>query len=146
VIVAKNTSTRAAATRARRAGGDGADARRDAERIRRAAEADAARIREEAEEHARRLVLDARASADGVRAEGMELVSQLREMGDALRANAERLLSDIQAIHSRMVGELRRVEPEGGGSAVPNDNPQGADEAAPPADEALEIPDFVSRG
>lgn len=77
-------------------------------------------------------MLDARASADGVRAEGMELVSQLREMGDALRGNAERLLNDIQAIHSRMVGELKRVAPEG-------------DDAAAAADEALEIPDFVAR-
>lgn len=108
------------------------DARAEAQRIRREAEADAARTREQAEEHARRLVLDARASADGVRAEGMELVSELRQMSDLLRSTAARLLEDIQAIHSRMSGELEEVAP-------------GADHTGS-GENVLEVPDFVSRG
>jgi cell division septum initiation protein DivIVA len=139
--VPKNTSTGSNGGRARRAGAEATveHAQRESQRIRRAAEADAARIRGEAEEHARRLVIDARASADGVRAEGMELVSHLREMGDALRSNADRLLRDIQAIHSRMVGELER--------AAPDEAPQPPGEApAPTDDEVLDVPDFVSRG
>jgi cell division septum initiation protein DivIVA len=113
------------------------DARAEAQRIRVEAEKDAARIRAEAEEHARGLVLDARASADGVRAEGMELVSNLRELSDVLRSNAELLLRDIQAIHSRMVGELQEVSTER------SDATSGA--AAEADDHQLAIPDFVSR-
>jgi hypothetical protein len=145
----------------------------EANRVRGEARAEAARMRADAEEHARRLVLDARATAEGVRAEGMELVSNLREMGDALRANAERLLMDIQSVHSRMVRELDRVDPDRGS---PADGPGGGDSegeptadagegaapaaddgAAPaaddgpasagdPAEEELDVPDFIPRG
>lgn len=163
-LVAKDTSTRRAAStgqRGRRPNGPSAPerqaataewqaaalidaARREADRIRRDAEKDAKRTREEAEDHARRLVLDAQASADGVRAEGMELVSNLREMGAALRSNAERLLHDIQSIHARMVGELGELAP-----APAAEDPADAALPEPPAsadDEALDVPDFVSRG
>jgi cell division septum initiation protein DivIVA len=170
-IVAKNTSSRASGTTGprdrrptasavferqvveaeRKAAALIDAARAEAARIRRAAESDAKRTHAEAEEHARRLVLDARASADGVRAEGMELVSNLREMGDVLRSNAERLLHDIQSIHTRMVGELTDVDPGGTGEAgAPTEAPQvaAADEGgpAPEPDDALDVPDFVSRG
>ena len=126
------------------------NARTEAQRIRKEAETDAARIRAEAEEHARGLVLDARQSADGVRAEGMELVSNLREMSDVLRSNAEILLRDIQAIHSRMVGELEGARPgdadsaSGGEAAPEGEAASGAD--TPGGDHVLEVPDFVSRG
>lgn len=118
------------------------DARADAQRIRKEAETEAARVRADAEEHARRLVLDARASADGVRAEGMELVSNLREMSDVLRSNADRLLQDIQAIHSRMIGELEGVTPEGGRTSRADD--AGSPETGPRDEHVLEVPDFVS--
>ena len=120
------------------------DARAEADRLRAAAEADAIKARADAEERARRMVLDARATADGVRAEGMELVSNLREMGDVLRANAERLLHDIQSIHSRMVSDLERVDPGGGGDQAIG--PGESSEDGPPASGAgdeLEVPDFI---
>lgn len=168
--MAKNTSSRAgsaAGSRTRRPSGSTASeravvqaerkaaalidaAQAEADRIRRAAESDAKRTRAEAEEHARRVVLDARASADGVRAEGMELVSNLREMGDVLRSNAERLLHDIQSIHTRMVGELSEVEPTGEapepGVGTHDGAPSHERHPAPQDEEALDVPDFVSRG
>ena len=76
-------------------------------------------------------MLDARAAADGVRAEGMELVLSLRQISDALREGAERLLADIEAVHARMVGELEAADPV---------------QPASGRDEALEVPEFVSRG
>jgi cell division septum initiation protein DivIVA len=151
--VPKNTSTRsnggdgARAREERKASQTGADARLEADRIRRAAESDAGRIRREAEDHARRVVLDARASADGVRAEGMELVSHLREMSDVLRSNAERLLRDIQAIHSQMVGRLDQVDPaHDDNESAPTSTPSGKAPDPAAEDEVLEVPDFVSRG
>ncbi|HTX32143.1 MAG TPA: hypothetical protein VMD09_12215 [Solirubrobacteraceae bacterium] len=113
-------------------------ARAEAERVRRQAHAEAAQIRAEAEEHARRLVLDARATADGVRAEGMEVVSNLRQISDALREMSERVLRDVQAIHTRMVGELERADPTQS-SASP-------EPASGESDPELDVPDFVARG
>jgi uncharacterized membrane protein YqiK len=128
-------------------------AQAEAKRVRAAANADAARIRAEAEriradaeEHARGLILDARATADGVRAEGMEIVSNLRQMSDSLRVNAERLLTDIQSIHSRMVGELERVEP-GGDTGLPSGAADAEERsmAEPSTEEELDVPDFVQQ-
>jgi vacuolar-type H+-ATPase subunit H len=138
------TSERQVAAAERQAGALIDAARREADRIRRDADKDAKRTREEAEAHARRLVLDAQATADGVRAEGMELVSNLREMGAALRSNAERLLHDIQSIHARMVGELGEVAP--GPAAEDSADAALAEPPASADDDALDVPDFVSRG
>jgi antirestriction protein len=93
------------------------------------------------------MVLDAQATADGVRDEGMELVSNLREMSDALRSNAERLLHDIQTIHSRMLGELERVDPEGVATRLLSES-EPADEAsqAPAGEEQLDVPDSIPCG
>jgi cell division septum initiation protein DivIVA len=117
-------------------------ARAEAERARREAKAEAAQIRAQAEEHARRLVLDARATADGVRAEGMEVVSNLRQISDALREMSERVLEDVEAIHARMVGELKQVDP---GSAVGHPPAPEPPDAQSPADE-LDVPDFIAPG
>jgi len=86
----------------------------------------------------------------------MEVVSNLRQISDALRANAERLLHDVQSIHSRMLSQLQEVEARIGdadrvGTAGPEDAPAGprrlndSAETAPAEDE-LEVPDFISPG
>jgi uncharacterized membrane protein YqiK len=122
----------------------------EADRLRGEARADAARALAEANERARGLVLDARATAEGVRAEGMEIVSNLREMSDALHANAERLLQDIQGIHSRMVSELDRVDPERGSGgdasgAAPASEAGNHEPSSAGSEEQLDVPDFIPR-
>jgi cell division septum initiation protein DivIVA len=168
--VPKATSTspgrspaRAPARARKSAGAQTASTERKAAKVVDSAGHEAGRIRAEAEEHARRLVLDARASADGVRAEGMEVVSNLRQISDTLREMAERVLADVEAIHTRMVSELERVEALGGGAeadaAVGGDIPSaraatagssaatvGPSAASGAAEEQLDVPDFVARG
>lgn len=122
-------------------------ARQEATRLRSEAKADAARMREEAEEHARRLVLDARALADGVRAEGMEVVSNLRQISDTLRELSERVLEDVEAIHTRMVGELEGVDSGSRAPVAPDaeSSPPAVEEPAgsSSAEDELDVPDFV---
>jgi hypothetical protein len=69
-----------------------------------------------AKAQSREILGQARIATADVRSEGLELVQNLREMGDSLRSNAERLLRDVQAIHSRMVAGLDRVD--GGASRI----------------------------
>jgi hypothetical protein len=100
---------------------------------------------------------EARTVAGEVRAEGLELHANLREMGDSLRSNAERLLRDVQAVHSRMVAELDRID--GGQRPSPAGRPGPArvggrspsDVVAPRRDrgrvadggEVLDVPEFI---
>ena len=64
-------------------------------------------------------------------------------MGDVLRSNAERLLHDIQTIHSRMVGDLDRVDPDAGSERVPAAEQEPEAEPEPGAADELQVPDFI---
>ena len=59
---------------------------------------------------AQELMRAAEQAATEIDSEGMQIVADLRELGDSLRANAERLLRDVQKIHSRMVGQIERLD------------------------------------
>jgi hypothetical protein len=107
-----------------------------------------------AKAQSREILGEARVVAADVRSEGMELVQNLREMGNSLRSNAELLLRDIQAVHSRMVSELDRVD--GGGGQItppraidresrPSRRPRAPERPAP-IDGELDIPEFIPPG
>ena len=115
-------------------------------------EADASTTKAKAQ--SREILGEARVVAADVRSEGMELVQNLREMGNSLRSNAELLLRDIQAVHSRMVSELDRVD--GGGGQItppraidresrPSRRPRAPERPAP-IDGELDIPEFIPPG
>jgi hypothetical protein len=115
-------------------------------------EADASTTKAKAQ--SREILGEARVVAADVRSEGMELVQNLREMGDSLRSNAELLLRDIQAVHSRMVAELDRVD--GGASRIPPPRAIAREpgtrrrsrepELPGPIDGELDIPEFIPPG
>jgi hypothetical protein len=86
----------------------------------------------------------------------MEVVSNLRQISDTLREMADRVLEDVQAMHTRMVGELERVARKGVESAAnapdapaaPASAAVGMSASADATDgeEELDVPDFVARG
>ena len=93
--------------------------------------------------------------------EGNQVVRDLRELGDSLRANAERLLRDVQAIHTRMMGQIERMESatrQGPGRGRPRGDadsaaaseptrPRRRGAAAVSADEdELDVPEFLPPG
>jgi hypothetical protein len=72
-----------------------------------------------------------------------------------MRSNAQRLLGDVQAIHSRMVAELDRVD--GGASRITSLRPSGRDagprrrppdvDLGDPTDaDVLDVPEFIPPG
>jgi hypothetical protein len=62
----------------------------------------------------------ARQTAGEVRADGTQLVSDFHELSDSLRSNADRLLRDIIAIHSNMLDQIDRIDPD---DAAPQESP-----------------------
>lgn len=141
----------------------------EAERLR----AEGARNHEEAAWRAKDLMRAAEQTAAGIDIDGMEIVRDLRELGDSLRANAERLLRDVQKIHSRMMGQIERIEAAAreapkversreapgrgrsrGASAEPDSapaaeptRPRRRAPAAPSADgDELDVPEFLPPG
>lgn len=105
-----------------------------------------------AKAQSREILGAARVATASVHSEGTELVSNLREMGDSLRSNAERLLRDVQAIHSRMVAQLDRVD--GGATRIPASRVSERDagarrrarEAGPADPDELSVPEFIPPG
>jgi hypothetical protein len=117
------------------------------ERARKVAQARTAQMKAQSLES----LAQARIAAADVRSEGMELVNNLREMGDALRSNSERLLRDVQAIHSRMVGELDRVDGGASRLSVPSDSgaarrPRDLGVRGPTDGDELDVPEFIPPG
>jgi hypothetical protein len=135
--------------------------RNEAEQAKTAATAQAleiaARARKEAQATAAQMkaqsleaLAQARIASGDVRSEGLELVTNLREMGDALRSNSERLLRDVQAIHSRMVAELDRVDGGASRLSVPRDSgarrPRDLGVRGPTDGDELDVPEFIPPG
>ncbi len=129
----------------------------EAERLR----AESAKDHEEAAWKAQDLMRAAEQTAAEIDIEGNQVVRDLRELGDSLRANAERLLRDVQAIHSRMVEQIERIEsaareaPSRGRSRGDTDSaaaegptrPRRRTTAAPSADgDELDVPEFLPPG
>jgi len=112
------------------------------------AEAEASTTKVKAQ--SREILGEARVAAADVRSEGTELVNNLREMGGSLRSNAELLLRDIQAVHSRMLADLDRVD--GGAGRIPIPRAGGPESATRrralepeldgPIDGELDIPEY----
>jgi len=74
----------------------------------------AVKTRREAHDKAREMLRGARQTAGEVRADGAELVSDFQELSESLRSNADRLLRDIISIHSNMLAQIDRVDPDHG--------------------------------
>jgi uncharacterized membrane protein YqiK len=108
-----------------------------------------------AKKQSREILGEARVAATGVRSEGMELVSNLREMGDSMRSNAELLLRDVQAIHSRMVSQLDRIDAGASRVPAPRTSERDAGSGRRPRDrgsaggdhnDELSVPEFIPPG
>jgi hypothetical protein len=74
---------------------------------------ESARLRTEATERSRELIKGARQAAGMVSADGQDIVQNLRDLGDSMRSNATRLLRDVQVIHSALLAQIDRVDPDG---------------------------------
>jgi vacuolar-type H+-ATPase subunit H len=131
-----------------------ARAQENADQTLREASDAAVKTRAESDEKARELLRGARETAGAVKGDGMEVVGNLRELGDSLRSNAERLLRDVQAIHSNMLAQIDRVDPERASQLRDNAGGRsrsGTSERArrtPPAaarsvEEPLDVPEFI---
>jgi vacuolar-type H+-ATPase subunit H len=105
-----------------------------------------------AQAQSRELLGQARIATADVHSEGLELVQNLRELGDSLRSNAERLLRDVQAIHSRMVAGLDRVDDGASRITTPGESEResgtgrrgrGVVLEGPTDVDGLDIPEFI---
>ncbi len=113
----------------------------ETERVRAEAEAYAAELRTGAVEEARSTTADARSAARDVLEDGTALSADVRDLSSSLRANAERLLRDIKLAHATMTARLDQAP--AGRSIESDPRPRRARAGALPADDELEVPEFI---
>jgi cell division septum initiation protein DivIVA len=131
-------------------------AQENADSVLAAATAEAAKLTTAATERSRELIKGARHAAGVVDADGQSIVRDLRELGDSMRSNAARLLRDVQTIHTAMLDQIDRVDPEGtaseavrrpaAGPVARSQRSGGRRRGGAKGEDRLDVPEFIPRG